>query len=496
MSDTARELGALRRAAKEALDAISTSVTDQTAMYRALSYDPILRGRQIAFWQRFLRERSMKIEEMRRSNPEVFASLSCAASLAQLTTECTRKDGLQPACMEEVLALSSGAEVPEADRVMEVLPSSWFVNPDQVVYKRLFPKKTTLAKYRDIAESFLVDGAVKLWRWLTAEPEPSPLDKIVADRLAGADFDEGYFVRVQDGRNAANKLLQLMKDSPDVIALHKCTVVTMHQMRQFPCDVASALSWLCREDSADVVFFTQGNRQLCGFCMKKEAGMRCPSFVPALLNQIYTLEYLENTLKQKGEQVNALIRKTRECIRNKQKERALEFLRRKRQIEGTIDSLTEKRDKVEQMMNQITQAETDSNIIDALHGAVATEKQMFEDNPELRDALDVLDEVNDGLQNAQDISNAIAKTQEDNEEYEKELEDLEESSFVPPKKQPRLSETRTSLSQLPSPAQVEPRVIASPQSSEQKKSLPLPAVKLHADSVPEGEHSDLASNLA
>ena len=518
MSDTQKEIGALRRASADALAVVSRG-QDQTPMFEALScWDDSLRARQIAFWRSFLRERSLKIKEMRASNPEVFGSLPYAATVAQLVAECTRKDGLEPACMEDVLALSTSETVPDSERVMEALPPAWFLKPDPTLYKRLFPKPTTLVKYWNRIESFVMDGAVEFWRWLTAEPQPSPLDKAISERLASADFAEGRFVRVQDGKDAADQLLRILKDSLEVISVQGCTVVTMMQMRSFPCDVASALSWLCREDIADAIFFKVGNEQLCGcgFCVRKEPGTKYPSFVPGLLTLMHNCENLEGLLKQKGEQVNALIKQAKVFIRNGQKQRARQLLSRKRRIEDTIDVYADRLSKLEEMKNSITQGATEDTVIKVLSEAVDVQKQMFKGDPEMKRAVETVDETNDALQNAQEIGKAIAGEPTDLEEFEEELKSLEETPSPIPNKRRRVYEEAppSSMPSVPadrehsvrmeavSPPIGEPseeaplssaelRANSAPEREQSSRRLPSQAVQLHADGVPEGDHSDL-----
>ena len=434
MSDSVRQISLLRGASQAALASVATSKKNTELMYTALSYDDNVRAQQIDFWQRFLRARGQEVSRVRA----LAAGLTCAVSVAQLMAECARKDGLEPACVEDVLALSLGDGAAPAVRVFEVLPPAWFVDPDRATYARLFPRFGALRRVAARTGRTLAQRVAQLWRWAVAVPQPDARDEALAAARARADLADGYFARVQDGAAAARALRDFLARSSSeggATHVHGSTVVTLAQLRRFPGDLPVAVSWLCRAGYADAVFFTVGERHLCGFCIREERPSSSSSgnsskgaaecdgddaddkekslvrsvrgFVPALLAQMHMHEELEDVIRQKSALAAELGRRARESVRAQDQRRAVRYLRQKRRIEGSLQDLTDKMLAVEQLLNGITDAATSRHIVDICAQAVRYEKQLVAEHPNLQNAAEIVAAAADSLQDARDIDNAL-----------------------------------------------------------------------------------------
>lgn len=459
MSDSVRTISLLRGASQAALKSVATSEKNTVLMYKELSYDTSVRAQQIDFWQRFLRARGEEVARVRAAEASG-AGLTSAVSVAQLMAECARRDGLEPGCVEDVLALSLGAAAAPGVRVFEVLPPAWFVEPDRATYARLFPRHGALRRTVAYAGRTLAQRVAHLWRWAVAAPQPDARDEALAAARASADVAEGYFARTQDGAAAARELRAFLArccSEGAAMCVHGRTAVTLAQLRRFPGDLPTAVSWLCHTGSAEAVFFKVGERTLCGFSFCEDCGQkqgqgesegdekskdkessssgssssrtRIGGFIPSLLAQMHMHEELESVIAQKGALAASLGERARACVRAHDKQGAVRYIRQRRRIEDSLQDLTDKRLVVEQLLNGITDAATTRSIVDICAQAVRYERQLVAEHPNLQHAADVVAAAADCLQDARDVDNALygdtaAFTGETDEDITQELASL------------------------------------------------------------------------
>lgn len=150
----------------------------------------------------------------------------------------------------------------------------------------------------------------------------------------------------------------------------------------------------------------------------------------AIMNLTTTKNNIKNTLHTLSQQKESTHQEVLTALRAKNREEAKEHLKREKLIAARILSLNSSRNSIEQQIINITSAETNSLVLNAIKSANAAQASTMVKIEEVEDALEEQEEL---ISQHNDVSSLLSQNQlADDEELLRELEQLPELEVPTP----------------------------------------------------------------